>query len=68
MTRRSRAPRTCPKCGAKTVPILYGEPTPDAFQAAERGELVLGGCVVSDDSPSRTCTTCGHAFGRVRLR
>ncbi len=46
-----------------SIPILYGYPvfTPELEQALDRGELVLGGCEVSGDSPSHVavCQRCG---------
>lgn len=33
------------------VPILYGYPTPKAMEAAKRGEIILGGCLVSPGQP-----------------
>ena len=40
--------KPCPHCGesVKPVSILYGYPTHEGIQQAERGEVVLGGCVV----------------------
>jgi hypothetical protein len=47
--------------------LVIGLPSPDAFDAAaERGELVLGGCVVvSEDgrTPSWACPACKREFG-----
>ena len=37
-------------------------PTPETFQAAERGEVAIGGCVVQPDQPTRACTSCGAEF------
>jgi len=57
--RRSR----CPSCGLRHgVPILYGLPGPDAADAQQRGEVVLGGCIVAPDQPDRACTACGHQW------
>lgn len=54
----------CPRCGTGRLrPILYGFPTPAAFEAADRGDLVLGGCVISDHDPMTACPTCGARFG-----
>ena len=39
--------KVCPKCGGKIVEILYGEPTEELFNAAERGEVILGGCCIA---------------------
>jgi hypothetical protein len=35
----------------RRVPILYGYPTPEAMEAAKRGEIILGGCFVSPGQP-----------------
>jgi len=56
--------KKCPACGStNTVKILYGMPTHEAFEAAERGEIVLGGCCVSDTNQTRHCKDCGQDFG-----
>jgi hypothetical protein len=52
-------PPKCPHCGAKkVVDILYGYPSDEGFEKADKGELVIGGCIVSGDNPSWQCTTC----------
>lgn len=54
--------RTCPVCKTKTCrPVLRGLPSGAVFKAIDRGEIdvVLGGCVVSDDDPTHQCSTCG---------
>jgi hypothetical protein len=45
----------CPDCGGELVPVLYGYPSAEAFKAAQRGELALGGCCVTDDDPNWQC-------------
>jgi rubrerythrin len=52
--------RRCPVCRGKMARIVYGlvPPNPDLVQAMERGEIMLGGCVVSDDQPEYGCPTC----------
>lgn len=57
-----RKPRTCPCCGGKVVPILYGEPSSETFEKADRGEIVLGGCIIFADMPEYQCTGCGAQF------
>lgn len=53
----------CPNCGEKAgVPVQCGLPTRAAAEAAERGVLVLGGCVLTDDDPPRCCTACRAAL------
>jgi len=53
----------CPSCKSKEgVDILYGMPTLESHEAAERGEIALGGCVLEDDQPERKCMHCGHEW------
>lgn len=51
----------CPGCGqdVEPVPVLYGYPTPEAFEAADRGELAIGGCC-PDFGPDAVCPVCGE--------
>ena len=64
----------CPVCGAhKVVAIVHGYPGEDLSQAAERGEVVLGGCCGWFDGTdaSHACLSCGeelHRFGRRFFR
>ncbi len=61
----------CPKCDGEAVPIYYGYvpqsgpggEEPEIVQAQERGELVLGGCVVHSGSPAWLCKNCNLRFG-----
>ncbi len=65
MSANRQAP-PCPRCGAhETVPIVYGHPSAEAFEAAERDEIVLGGCVVTPDLPIWLCRACDHRWGRL---
>lgn len=49
----------CPKCGEKLIEIMYGLPLlSETFEAAERGEVILGGCCISPESPSYHCKKC----------
>jgi len=53
---RSRWPRDAEEIPAEEVPdgmvpIVYGYPTPEAMEAAKRGEIILGGCLVSPGQP-----------------
>jgi hypothetical protein len=41
------------------LPIVFGYPMPETFAAAERGEIVLGGCVVWGEDPTHRCGSCG---------
>jgi len=42
------------------VPICYGLPTEEAFAEAEKGEFVLGGCMVRD--ALWHCKSCGYRW------
>jgi hypothetical protein len=41
------------------VRIVYGLPSSEAFEAEERGEIVLGGCLIEEDEPTHACKECG---------
>jgi hypothetical protein len=51
----------CLRCRAEIepVPILYGYPTPEAFEEAEAGRIRLGGCMIGAESPEFECPACG---------
>lgn len=54
---------TCPACAShEVVPISYGLPTQEAIEAAKRREVVLGGCMIPQEFPTRKCLACGEAF------
>jgi len=51
----------CPACGSPdVVPIEYGFPTSDVFEAEEAGLLAIGGCEPMDEA--HRCRTCQHDF------
>ena len=53
----------CPRCGSPdAVEIVYGYPTAETFEASERGEVVLGGCVIGPEAPDYVCRTCHSAL------
>lgn len=59
----------CPNCKQKTgVDILYGYPSDDMFEQAERNEVVLGGCMQVVGQPDRQCLSCNHQWEIVRRR
>ena len=57
------APPLCVTCQAKMVPIVYGYPGDGLMEAAERGEVVLGGCVIWPNQPRWKCPTCKETSG-----
>ena len=60
-----RKPVKCPHCGGKVLRIAYGDPGPEMLEAANRGEIILGGCLISDESPDYACPDCGQTFRKV---
>jgi rubredoxin len=53
----------CPECGVVgLLPIVYGYPTRQAVDAEERGEIVLGGCVISGVMPNWACPECENHY------
>ena len=51
--------RRCRHCDGKVVPIAYGYPGGDMWEAAERGTIVLGGCLMSPERATSRCARCG---------
>ena len=41
---------------------MFGYPDPEMSEASERGEIVLGGCCVTEDDPKWQCKDCEHEW------
>ncbi len=54
--------RTCRSCGEAGLPIVYGLPGPGLVEACERGEVLLGGCCLTESDPAWTCPSCGDSW------
>jgi hypothetical protein len=54
----------CPYCreSDEVIPILYGMPTPKAFERVERGEVYIGGCSMSPGQPRYYCKCDNREF------
>lgn len=52
----------CPACEERMLrPVLHGLVVdPEMQDEADRGEVVLGGCMVGEDSPAWECPVCGR--------
>lgn len=49
----------CPACGSRAaVEIVYGYPSAETWEAEQRGEVVIGGCLVGPESPAYECRDC----------
>lgn len=60
----NRKPCKCPKCGGKVVPIVYGMPAPELYEKAQRKEVVLGGCCITEEGDP-TKITGSNLFMRL---
>lgn len=53
----------CPRCGAAlAAQMVYGLPDAELGEAARRGEVALGGCVVDPAVEEWKCQQCGHGW------
>jgi hypothetical protein len=62
MTTSTHSDETCPDCGSSVLPVMYGMPGEEAMNAAERGELFLGGCMIEDVAFRCECGATSHLF------
>lgn len=59
-----QAGRVCPGCGREdSIPLIYGMPGSDDFQAAERGAVALGGCLMPEEPAAFVCRSCELEWG-----
>ena len=69
----------CPTCNAgKLIPIVYGLPLRELMEQSERGEVKLGGCIITEvfdpktgfvsGDPELYCPKCEGRFFRALSR
>jgi hypothetical protein len=60
----------CPSCGSEDItPIVYGFPSNLSefdFETMSP-KYILGGCCISEDSPTKHCNSCGQDSGTLRF-
>ena len=61
MRKKAPAAPVCPDCGTPMVRIVYGYPMGDLVERSMRGEVALGGCVVSGFDATHVCDQ-GHRW------
>lgn len=61
----SQAVPACPKCKGPGSRLHYGLVRGRDRDRVLRSGAVLGGCMVSEDSPRWVCKACRHTWGRV---
>lgn len=62
-----RKPGTSPRCGnGRIAAVRYGFQiiTPKLEKELDEGQVVLGGCVISDRNPAWQCVDCGEKLFR----
>lgn len=53
----------CPQCRERRgVDIIYGYPGFELVEQEQRGEIVIGGCVLDAAAPDRHCQSCHHEW------
>ena len=53
----------CPACdSAEVAKIVFGYPTEETMAAANRGEVVTGGCCVEVNDPAWHCKDCSREW------
>lgn len=57
---------TCPCCGENEgVPLVWGSPSKEQWEAFQRNELVLAGCMIqpySGGEPDYACLKCSYRW------
>ena len=76
--KKLRKSSTCPTCKTgKLIPIVYGLPGRELMEQSDRGEIELGGCVVTQiidhhgirtNDPELHCPTCSSKFFRSGVK
>lgn len=62
--------KVCEKCRSQVLPIVYGYPTPETFEKAEKGEIILGGCCINgpiEELEDLVCVKCGQRYKVVEM-
>ena len=65
----SKSKPACPKCQSEnTIDIVFGYPTRSTMKKAERGEVWLGGCCITNNDPQWYCKGCKREFGKINKK
>ena len=51
----------CNRCGGRILTIVYGYPTSNAWSSYDRGDVILGGCVLFPGRATSRCRVCGYS-------
>jgi hypothetical protein len=64
----SQVDERCRACGGRVLPVLWGMPDVEAMEAAERGELIIGGCTPDDIELGCECGATAYDVDGRRVR
>lgn len=51
-------PKKCPICGGEVWTLVYGEPTPEAYEERFKNKTFFAGCCITDHDPTWLCYDC----------
>ena len=59
----------CPSCNISghVVPIIYGMPNEKAIQKQDKGNAILGGCLMEEGAPKYHCKDCEFEWTQDKL-
>lgn len=52
----------CPNCGGELRKIVWGMPDLSMLDAAQRGEVYIGGCVLFEPAAQYHCMRCDREY------
>jgi|GEM_PF-4205491 len=53
-------PDVCAVCGGAVLPVVYGMPSPQLVEEANKGDVILGGCSMPLVPAASRCVICGY--------
>ena len=56
--------KCCPNCNNELIKIVYGMPSNEMFQKAEKGEIYLGGCIILPNNAVYYCSKCEKKYDK----
>ena len=66
----AKKPDNCPECGSERIAkILYGMPafSDELKKQIYEGQIVLGGCCITEDDPVWRCVDCDTEIYRMKI-
>ena len=54
--------KKCPNCNNKLIEVVYGLPTVELMEKAEKNEVSLGWCIILGEMPRYHCLHCDKKY------